>query len=103
MGTVTRAKFRCNRIELSGYRGYQHDEHGNVVKDEEGNPVVADIIQPKVVLNPVSPVQGDDTHENSKFWMASPSGELWLSINNPLGAEVFELNREYYVDFIAAD
>lgn len=91
---TTRAKFRCNRIELQ-YCGDKYED-GAFVEPREA------LVYPKVVMTPVMAQPGDDDHENSKFWQASPSGELWMQINNPAGAEVFEIGREYYVDFTPA-
>jgi hypothetical protein len=40
--------------------------------------------------------------ENQSFAKATPSGELWLMIDNPEAATQFELGKEYYVDFSPA-
>ena len=49
-----------------------------------------------------SPVYSDDpASENRAFWTATPSGRIEMAINNPASADVFELGREYYVDFTA--
>ncbi len=47
----------------------------------------------------MSPVTGD---ENERFWTASPSGSLELSMTNPAAAGVFKLGRCYYLDFTEA-
>ncbi len=52
-----------------------------------------------------SPVYGNGNpdHENTKFWNASPSGSLELGTVNPEAWSAFELGKEYYLDFTAAE
>ena len=42
---------------------------------------------------------GDPNSENSKFWAASPNGEIRLGTLNLDAAAQFEIEAEYYVDF----
>jgi len=51
-----------------------------------------------VKLAPV-PKDADPESENSKFWAASPNGEIRLGTLNMSAAEQFEINAEFYVDF----
>ena len=104
--TTTRAKFRCNSVTLvrtmRNKPGVEY-KNGKYV-DQEGNEVPSgeqwmDFDQPTVVLNPVT----GGSPENKTFFAASPAGELKLTIDNPAGAEIFELGKEYYVDFTPAD
>lgn len=37
--------------------------------------------------------------ENKKFWDASPSGTLKITIQNPNAANEFEMGKYYYLDF----
>lgn len=37
-------------------------------------------------------------HENHKFWSATPTGELKMSINNPAASSQFEVGAEYYME-----
>lgn len=46
---------------------------------------------------------GDPNHENTKFWQASPSGQIQLGTVNLAAAQQFELGAEYYVDFTKAE
>jgi hypothetical protein len=49
----------------------------------------------------LKPVYSEDpNHENKQFWDATPSGEMWMIVNNPRAAEFFEPGREYYIDFV---
>lgn len=117
MPQTTRAKFKCSSINLIhavkanpeveaalAAEG-KKDAGYEVLKakaDEMGTTPWIDFAQPTVKLQPVY-APDDDGSENHKFWQASPSGEITLSINNPAGAETFELGKEYYVDFTRAD
>jgi len=52
----------------------------------------------------MSPVygKGDPEHENTKFWQATPTGQISLGTVNPAAVAGFDLRREYYVDFTEA-
>jgi hypothetical protein len=76
-----RAKFVLNRIEISRYG------------QEEMRTFL---------FSPVFGKNGKPDHENSKFWKASPSGELKLGTVNPEVWPQFELGQEYYLDFTPA-
>lgn len=39
------------------------------------------------------------TRKNKRFTRATPSGECWLTIDNPGASIQFKPGREYYVDF----
>ena len=47
----------------------------------------------------MSPVSGNDSDENRKFWEATPSGKLEIGHARAEGAAQFEIGAEYYVDF----
>lgn len=74
-----RAKFKVSRIERSIWR--------------QGVEVQT------IVLHPV--VSGSD--ENTRFYEATPNGEIKIGTVNAEAAAKFELESEYYVDFTKAD
>jgi len=78
------AKFYVTTVEQQG--GYPQD----------GKP--PGIVGIKVNLNPVYQ-PNDKTHENQKFWEATPQGQLWMQINNPAAFEFFKAGEEVYVTF----
>ena len=88
-----RAKFKVQRIERVE-TSQSHQENGKWVQDPP-------IELQTVVMNPVSG-NGDPSHENTKFWKLSPSGELKLGTINPDAWQYFELGKEYYLDFTLA-
>jgi hypothetical protein len=45
----------------------------------------------------------DPESENSRFWAASPNGEIRLGTINMDAAAQFAINAEFYVDFIPVD
>lgn len=45
----------------------------------------------------------DPESENSKFWAASPNGEIRLGTINMDAAAQFEINAEFYIDFTRVD
>jgi hypothetical protein len=73
---MTRAKFKINRATKTDY-GYEI----------EAWPVYS----------------SDENHENRKFWSATPSGSIRLTVTNAAAGEYFEEGREYYVDFTKAE
>ncbi|MFN3656848.1 MAG: hypothetical protein ACK4UO_06310 [Pseudolabrys sp.] len=53
--------------------------------------------QRTIKLHPVYG-NGDPNHENTKFWNATPAGQFQFTMISLETAQVFELNKEYYVD-----
>lgn len=83
MATV-RAKFYCSETIRSGWT-------------EAGTPKVS----PGVTYKFRAVYSNDPNHENKKFWDATPTADFSMTINNP-GAQIFEVGREYYLDFTPA-
>jgi hypothetical protein len=80
---MVRAKFKVDAIENTKY-----GKTGKVLTT--------------IKMTPVYPGE-NPTHENKKFWDASPSGELRLGTVNAKAVEYFELGEEYYIDFTKAE
>ncbi len=55
-----------------------------------------------VVMAPVY-ANGDLEHENTKFWQASPQGEVRLGTVNAEAAAQFAIGKAYYIDFTPAE
>jgi len=88
-----RAKFKVVRIERT---------LGNKQVDvKDGRAVYEPCELQTIVLSPVY-AGADPNHENTKFWQASPSGEIKLGTINAQAAAQFELDHEYYIDFTKA-
>lgn len=87
-----RAKFRLDRVEQMLYSTNEKNADGSWKKVEMRT----------LVLVPVYG-NGDPGHENTKFWNASPTGEIKLGTVNPQAWEQFDLGAEYYIDFTRAD
>lgn len=56
--------------------------------------------QTDVKLYPVCPSEPED--ENRSWWEATPAGAIDLTITNRPAADLFEVGKEYYVDFTPA-
>ncbi len=93
---MVRAKFRVTSIDrmTASVPSSEADEAGRT-KYVHGEVRT-------VTLRPVYG-NGDPNHENTKFWAASPSGEIKLGCANLAAAECFGLDQEFYVDFTPAD
>lgn len=104
---TTRAKFRCMGVNMTRTSIVNPElapgsyPAARKEAEERGIPLSVDFDQPTVILKPVT--ADDENPENRAFWEASPNGKIEMSINNPAGAEVFELGKSYYVDFTPAD
>jgi hypothetical protein len=84
-----RAKFMCNSYETS----LQH-----AGRDAAGN------LQPPVECRTVKlSAVYDGSPENKRFFRFTPSGQISLGTLNPEAWRVFELGKEFYVDFIPTD
>lgn len=81
---AVRAKFYCTSITKSAW--------------SPNKPAT----QVAVTFAPVPFDHANPNSENSRFWKASPSGELRLSIDNPAAVEQFEVGKEYILDFTPA-
>lgn len=46
---------------------------------------------------------GDPTHENTKFWQASPSGTFVISCVNVDAVAHMVIGKEYYIDITPAE
>lgn len=55
-----------------------------------------------IVMAPVYG-NGDPNHENTKFWQASPQGEMRLGTVNADAAAQFLIGKAYYIDFTPAE
>ena len=85
-----RCKFKVDSIERT--QGYG-------TKNEKGEYPLTELRTVKM-----SPVygNGDPNHENTRFWGATPSGQIVFSTVNAAAADSLELGAEYYVDIIKA-
>ena len=102
MARATQCKFTVGKIELVKSSKPKLDASGEPVKNPEtGYPEYEPFNQPTVHLSAVS--DNDPNSENGRFWTATPSGQITMSINNPEGAEVFEVGEDYYVTFEKAN
>lgn len=99
---VIRAKFKLNRVEQSLLGVAKKDSNGHHVKDEHGSYAYEDKEVHTIVANPVYG-NGDPNHENSKFWAASPGGELRLTCVNADVVARLKLGMEFYLDFTPAE
>jgi hypothetical protein len=94
---MVRAKFRVEAIEITHQSGYPEKTADGKV--DYSKPVTREMRTIKA-----SPVfgNGDPSHENTKFWQATPSGRVELGTVNAEAAAIFEVGKEYYVDFTPA-
>lgn len=95
MSTV-RAKFKCVRCEITKTVAQIDYTKG------WGKENMKDVEQRTYFMSPVYG-NGDPNHENTKFWEASPNGELRLAVINQAIWDKFEIGAEYYLDFTKAD
>lgn len=93
-----RAKFKYNGYESLLYTSFPHKKDDGTT--DHSRPELIEMRSLK--FSPVY-ANNDPNHENTKFWNASPSGEIKLGTVNPEAWKQFELGKEYYVDFTPAD
>lgn len=95
-----RAKFKLNRVEITNCQRPQKGPDGAYIKVDGAYQYKSEEMR-TLHFAPVF-ANNDPKHENSKFWDASPSGELRLGTVNPEAWQQFELDGEYYLDFTPA-
>lgn len=93
---AVRAKFKVESIERQMTSRRTKDTSGAYTNTYE--PAEMQTVK-------LSPVYGgnDPNHENAKFWEATPSGRLELGCINLEAAQMFELDKEYYLDIFKAE
>lgn len=94
---TVRAKFKVQRIERFMTSKAVQREMAEGGRKTEYVPCEAW----NVVMSPVFG-NGDPDHENTKFWNASPGGEIKLLTVNAEAVRQFDLDGEFYVDFTPA-
>ena len=98
---MVRAKFTLSSYETHIGSRAVRDANGKVARDENGRERYEACEIRTLVFRPVYG-NGDPNHENTKFWTATPSGELKLGMVSPEAWSKFELGKEYYLDFSLA-
>jgi hypothetical protein len=84
-----RAKFKVDRIERT---------LGSApVTDLEGKTAWKQSEMRTLLLTPVYG-NGDPSHENTKFWNATPSGQFQMNTVNLAAVDCLELGQEVYLD-----
>lgn len=86
-----RAKFRCDAITHLNMQIWDNDARQTITRPARS-----------IRFTPVFP-GSDKSHENAKFWAATPSGTIEIQCVNADAVEGFEVGKEYYVDFTPAD
>ena len=92
-----RCKFKVDQINrINSTRSVE------VVGDDGKKTWKSEPVEMRSVM--MSPVygNGDPTHENSKFWSATPSGQLQFNSVNLEAVDRLELGAEYYIDITPA-
>lgn len=97
---MTRAKFKLDQVQIVNRAIRVRDENGNYKKSESGADVYETRELHTLIFSPV--YSNNPQSENSKFWDASPSGSIQLGTVNPEAWGMFELDKEYYIDFTPA-
>lgn len=91
-----KAKFKYVRYEASSHKK----------KIDEKGPWVDSNLQKEELRTLIfQPVYGnsDPEHENTKFFNATPSGEIKLGTVNPEAWKFFDLDEEYLLTFEKAE
>lgn len=91
-----KAKFKLNRYETTKNKR-KVDPKGPW---EEKN--LESVEMRTLIFSPVYG-NGDPNHENTKFWEATPQGEIKLGVVNPEAWKYFELDQEYIITFEKAE
>lgn len=89
---TVRAKFRVDSISKSFSP-----------KSEKQADGTYKLVHGEVATIKMSPVYSTDpTHENKRFWEASPGGSFDLNCVNPAAIDQFQIGKEYYFDITPA-
>lgn len=92
---ITRAKFRCNTVEMTSTEPTQILDY----KPDGSSEPTGESTWPRTFR--FSAVYDDGTPENERYARYTPIGELKIQVDNP--AVVFEPGKSYYLDFTEAE
>jgi hypothetical protein len=93
-----RCKFKVDQINrINSSRSVEVTDPETGKKSWKSEPVE----MRSVTMSPVY-ANGDPSHENSKFWNATPSGQLQFNSVNLEAVDALELGAEYYIDIAPA-
>jgi len=94
-----RAKFICNSYETSLQQGVKTEPRSDGKPREWRRTEDRETVECRTVkLTAVY----DGSPENKEFFRFTPSGQISMGVLNPAAWKIFELNKEYYVDFTLA-
>lgn len=96
-----RAKFRC--LEVA--KRYSHTTAAGIRADGHVYDAV-DVFNYRVKLAPVMGKKSgtyDPCEENKKFFAATPSGEIEMTMVSEAAAAAFTPGQAYYIDFTPTD
>lgn len=94
---MVRAKFKVASIKRSEGSKDKLDAEGRPEKDAKGYVVRVPCEMVSIEAYAVYG-NGDPTHENTKFWQASPSGKLTLDCVNEAASSQFKVGQEFHLD-----
>ncbi|MGA2032314.1 MAG: hypothetical protein ABSG68_08675 [Thermoguttaceae bacterium] len=97
-----RAKFKLTKIEITEGSKPKVYANGNPVMNKRGYQESESCEMRTIVMNPVYGNR-DLSDENTKFWQASPGGELRLNVVNLAAVQHMVIGREYYLDITEAE
>lgn len=93
-----RAKFVLNAVERQMGSVAKRNPDGSIATDTGGRTLYEPGEMWTIKMSPVY-ANGDPNHENSKFWAASPGGQLLLNCVNPGAVQQLQkLGTEFYLD-----
>jgi len=101
--SMVRAKFRLNRVEITEGIKKRRTASGMAYEKTERGAEIYDRCELRTLIFSPEYANNDPQHENTKFWDASPSGEIKLGTMNPDAWYYFTLGKEYHIDFAEAD
>jgi hypothetical protein len=88
-----RCKFKVDQINRIQSSKWVPNDPNDSSKGGKSVPVE----MRSVTMSPVY-ANGDPNHENSKFWNATPTGQLQFNTVNLEAVEGLELGAEYFID-----
>lgn len=96
-----RCKFTVTGIKRTMGSRKKRDATGAYVKTDKGYDVYEAAEAWTIEMSPVYG-HGDPSHENSKFWDATPNGKFEMTCVNKAAVDQLELGHEYYLDITPA-
>lgn len=98
-----RAKFKCDKVDITHVDDFEKDAKGEYIKDADGKFVAQGKLKYSETMWFTAVYSPDPKHPNHVWSLYTPAGQVNIQVTNPECFGHFEAGKEYYLDFNPAE